>query len=123
MKSSYHLAGETIHAYHFSYWVFDTKELIPHGPANRAHIRGPIHVVLREDCPLIDVPAFYFEVLRRNASIGRVPILIAVDYLDRIIHIRRNALDERYLILYGNGIGHHQGFRIVSARAHAVDRP
>jgi len=51
-----------------------------------------------------------------------VPILIAIDDLDWIIHIRRNALNERNLILDGYGIGHYQRLRVMRARAHAVDR-
>ena len=58
----------------------------------------------------------------RNAAVGRVPILIAIDDLYWIVHIRRNALDERNLVLDGYGVGHNQRLRIMRARAHAVDR-
>ena len=36
--------------------------------------------------------------------------------------IRRNALDERDLVLDGHGISHHQRLPIVSAGADAIDR-
>ena len=52
-----------------------------------------------------------------------MPILIAVDHLHWIVHIRRNTLDQRNLVLDRNGIGHHQRARIMRARAHSVDRP
>jgi len=42
--------------------------------------------------------------------------------LDRIIHVRRNALDERDLILDGNRIRHNQCFGVMRPRAHAVHR-
>jgi len=52
-----------------------------------------------------------------------VPILIAVDYLNWIIHIRRNAFDQRNLIFDRDGIGHDQRLRVMRACADAVDRP
>src|SRR6266481_939102 len=51
-----------------------------------------------------------------------MPILIAIHHLDGIIHIRRNAFDERDLVLNGDSIRHHQSLRIVRAGADAVYR-
>src|SRR6266849_1834159 len=122
MKDGHHLTGKTIYAYHFPNGLLDSKELIPNGAADRTAVRRSIHVLLRKDGTLIHVPALDLEVFWRNAAVGRVPILIAVNHLNRIVHVRRNALDERNLILDGNCIAHDQRFRIVRARAHAVDR-
>ena len=72
---------------------------------DHANVRGAIDVVLREDGALIDDPAFDVEVLGRNAPVRRVPVLVAVDHLDGIIDVRRDALDQRDLILDGDRIG------------------
>jgi len=42
-------------------------------------VRGSIHIVLRKESALVHVPALYIEILRRNATVGRVPVLIAVN--------------------------------------------
>jgi hypothetical protein len=49
-----------------------------------------------------------------------MPVLIAVHDLYRIVHVRRNALDERDLVLDGEGVRHHQRLRVVRARADPV---
>src|ERR1700682_4261382 len=105
-----------------SNWIFDAKKLLPNRFPNDANVRSAIHVILREDRSLIHVPALDVEVFGRNAAVGSVPILIAIDDLHGIIYIRRNALDERDLVLDGHGISHHQRLRIVSAGAEAIDR-
>jgi hypothetical protein len=79
--------------------------------------------ILREYGTLIHIPALYIEVFGRNSAVGGVPILIAVDYLNWIIHIRRNAFDQRNLIFDRDGIGHDQRLRVMRACADAVDRP
>src|SRR6202041_2752866 len=122
MKCSHYLTGKAINPNYFPHRVFHPEQLIPDGAANRAHISRPIHVVLGEYGALVHVPALYLEVFWRNTTVGGVPILIAIDDLDRIINIRRNALDQRNLILDGHGIGHHQRLRIVCACHHAIDR-
>jgi hypothetical protein len=52
-----------------------------------------------------------------------VPILVAIDNLDPIIHIRRNAFDQRNLIFEGHGIGHRQRFGVMCPCPDAIDRP
>src|ERR1700682_4350305 len=99
MKSSHDFAGQAIDSYYFPHWRFDAKKLVPNCFSKDANVRRAIHVILREDRSLVDVPALDVEVFGRNAAVGGVPILIAIDDLDRIIHIRRDALDERDLVL------------------------
>src|ERR1700730_2994155 len=123
MKGRHDLAGKAIDAYHFSNRCFNTEKLFPNGSPNHANVSRPIHVILREYCALIHVPTFDVEVFGRNAAVGGVPILIAVDNLNRIIHIRRNALDQRNLVLDCDGIGHNQRLRVMRACPDAVDRP
>src|SRR5882757_3889367 len=123
MKSSHNLAGEAVDAYYLSNRILDAKKLLPNRFPGDANVRCAIHVILREDRSFIHIPSFDVEVFGRNAAVGGVPILIAIDDLNGIIHIRRDALDERDLVLDGHGISHHQRLRIVSAGADAIDRP
>jgi hypothetical protein len=51
-----------------------------------------------------------------------VPILVAIDDLNRIVYLRRDALNQRNLVLDSNRIAHDQRLRIVRARAYSVDR-
>ena len=123
MEGRHYLAGKAIDAYHFSNRCFNTEKLFPNCSPNHTNVCRPIHVILREYCALIHVPTFDVEVFGRNAAVGGVPILIAVDNLNRIIHIRRNALDKRNLVLNCDGIGHNQRLGVMRAGADAVDRP
>ncbi len=122
MKRSDNLTGEPTYPYYFPHRVFNPKKLIPHCTTNDAHVRSSVHVVLGKYRALIHVPALYLEIFRRNAAVGCVPVLIAIDHLNRIVHIRGYALDERNLVLNGNGVGHNQRLGIVRSRANAVDR-
>src|ERR1019366_8173073 len=87
-----------------------------------AHVGRSIYIVLRKYCSLVHVPALYIEVLGRNPAVGGMPILISVDDLNWIIDIRRNALDERNLVLDRDGVGHDQCLRVMRARADSIDR-
>src|ERR1700682_2272293 len=122
MKRSDNLTGKATYAYYFPRRVFHPKKLIPHCTTNNAHVRGSVHVILRENSTLSHGPALNLEILRRNAAVGSVPVLIAKDHLNRIVHIRRYALDQRHLVLDGDCIGHNQRLCIVGACAHPVDR-
>src|SRR6267378_2101145 len=122
MKGRHHFARKAVDTYHLPNWVFDAKQLFFNCTADRADVSRSIHIILREYGTLIDVPSLYVEVFWRNAAVGRVPILIAIDDLYWIIHIRRNALDERNLVLDGYSIGHDQRLRVMRTRAHTVDR-
>src|SRR4029077_14281952 len=88
MKGSHYLAGEAVDAHDFSHRVFDAKKLLANRFPNHANVRRSIHIILREYGALIDVPALYVEVFWGNAAVGRVPILIAIDDLYWIVHIR-----------------------------------
>ena len=122
MKGRHHLAGKVTHPHYFSDRTLNPEQLIPNRTTNHANVRRTIRVFLREDRALIHVPTFDIEVLGRNATVGGMPILIAVDHLHWIVHIRRNTLDKRNLVLDRNSIGHHQRARIMRARAHSVHR-
>src|ERR1700730_17619962 len=123
MKSSHNFARQAIDAHDFSNWVFDAKKLVPNRFPNDANVRRAIHVILREDRSLVHEPALNVEEFWRDAAVGGVPILIAIDALDGIVHIGRDALDYRNLVLNSHGISHHQRLRIVSAGANAIHRP
>jgi hypothetical protein len=71
---------------------------------------------------LIHKPALDVEIFRRNAAVGRVPILIAEDDLHGIIHVGGNAFDQRDLIFDGNGVSDGQRDGVVRAGAHAIHR-
>ena len=86
--------GKVANADHFANRIFDAKELIPDSAAKRAYVRGAVDVILGKYRALIHVPTLYLEVFRRDAAVGRVPVLVAVDYLDWVVDVRRNALDE-----------------------------
>ncbi len=51
-----------------------------------------------------------------------MPILIAVDDLDGIVHVGRDALDKRNLALDGLGVGNRQCDCVMRPGADAVDR-
>ena len=88
MQGRHHFERKAVDAYDFPNWVFDAKQLLANCTANRADVSRSIHIILREYGALIDVPSLYVEVFWRNAAVGRVPILIAIDDLYWIIHIR-----------------------------------
>jgi hypothetical protein len=117
------LAGNAGHANHLSDRVLDTEELRAHGTSDHTHVRGALDVVLRESGPLVDDPSFDVEVFRRHPPVGRMPVLISVDDLDRIVHVGGNALDQRDLILDGHRVGDRQGCRVSRAGAHSADGP
>src|SRR5262249_23875378 len=60
---------------------------------------------------------------RRDTAIGRMPVLISIDDLNGIVHVRGDTLDERDLILDRHRVGDRQRRRVSRARAHAADRP
>src|SRR5882724_1676281 len=121
IKRSHDLTGKVCDPDHLANRIFDTKELITHGTSQHANVCRSIHVVLRKYCALLHKPALYLEVFRRNPTVRCVPILVAIDYLDRIIHIRRNALDKRNLILDGHCIGNCQRLGVMCPRPNAID--
>ncbi len=120
MKCSHDLAGKAADANDFPNRVLHSKQLIAHCAADHADICGAVDIVLREDGALIHIPSLDVEIFRRHSAIRGMPVLVPVHDLHRIVYVRRNALDERDLVLDGNGIRHHQCFCIVRARAHAV---
>src|SRR5947207_5662388 len=100
MKSGHHLTGNVLDAYHFPNRVLDAEKLIAHGATNRADVRGSVHIVLGKCGALVHIPALYVEVFRRNAAKPCKPVLVSIDDLHWSIDVRRNALDQRNLILY-----------------------
>ncbi len=52
-----------------------------------------------------------------------MPVLVPIDDLHWIIHVGRNTLDERYLILDGHRISYHQRLGVMRPRPHAIHGP
>src|SRR5271169_5935406 len=123
MKRSHYLAWKATYPDHFTNWIFYPEQLLPNRSPNYADVGCSIRIILREDGPLVDVPALDVEVFRRNSAVGCVPVLVAINHLHRIIHVRRNAPDKRNLVLDRDRIRHHQGLRVMRSSADAVDRP
>src|ERR1700680_3436734 len=122
MESSNNLAGETVDSYYFANRRLDAKKLRPNRFSKDANVCSAVHVVLRKNRSFSHVPALDVEVFGRNTSVRGVPILIPIDDLDGVIHIRRNTLDKGNLALDGHSISHHQCLGIVSAGTHAIHR-
>src|SRR5215813_6810391 len=120
MKNSNDLTWKIVDSDHLADWIFNAEELLPHRAAKHTNIRRAFDILLCKEGALVYVPALDIEILWRDATIGGMPILIGVNHLNRIIDVRRNALYERHLVLYGDSIRHDQSFRIVSAGSNTV---
>jgi hypothetical protein len=123
MQSSHYFAWKIIDAHYLANRIFDSKELIPNGTSNHAHVRRPINIVLREYGSQVHVPALDFKIFRRDTAIRCMPILIAIDNLNRVVDIGRNAFDKRNLILDGEGVCHDEGLGIMRPGTDAVHSP
>src|SRR5436305_5576919 len=99
MQGGDDLARQTVHTDHFADGVFDAEKLVANGAADGTHIGGSIHIVLRKNGALIHVPTLDIKIFWRHATVGGVPVLVAVDDLNWVVDVGRNALDERNLVL------------------------
>src|SRR5437762_8790444 len=94
MKRGHDFAWKVCDSYHFANRIFDAKELVTHRTSENTNVGGPIHIVLRKCRALVDKPALNVEIFRRNAAIGRVPVLVAIDDLYRVVYVRRDGFDQ-----------------------------
>src|SRR5437763_13978812 len=115
------LAGHVLNAHDFPDGVLYAEKLIPHGPPDHTYVRGSLDVVLRKCRALVKVPALNVEIFWRHPPVSGIPVLVSIDDLDRAVDVRRDALNQRHLILNSHGIAHHQRFRTVCTSASAID--
>src|SRR6202051_2289588 len=121
MEDADYFAGQVLYADNFSNGIFRAKELLANGDANIADVRGTFDVLVGEHGALVRVPTLDVEKFRGHATIGRKPVLIAVNSLHVIINIGRNRFDESDLVFDGSGVRHGKRRGAVSAGAHTTD--
>src|ERR1700730_3599638 len=120
MQTADDLTWQALYTNCFSERVFRTEQLLAHSFSNNAHVGGVFHVLRRENGTVIQIQAFDREIFRGHPAVGSKPVLICIDRLNVIIHVRSNAFDKTYLIPYSCGIGHCESFSGMRACFYAV---
>ena len=121
-----HLAGQVVHADHLADRVLGAEELVAHGAADHADVGGALDVVLRRTRrPGRSTQRLMSKYSGRDAAVAGEPVLVAVDDLDRAVDVRRDALDQRDLILDRDGVGRASASwcRAVPVRTPLTARP
>src|ERR1051326_8855722 len=115
-------ARHGFHAHDFADRILGAEEVVAHGLAEDADGGGALDVVLRERRALRDRPSLDIKVFGRDAAERAEPVLVAVDDLRGSVDVRRDALDQRDLVLDGDGVAEGERLRAARAGADAVDR-
>src|SRR6202040_1603220 len=58
--------------------ILFSEKLLRHRSTEHAHVRGPLHVLLRETTADSDRPSADAEVFRRHPAVSGVPVVVAV---------------------------------------------
>src|ERR1700719_2873828 len=93
MQTADDLTWQALHTNYFSERVLRAEQLLAHSSSNNADVGGAIYVLCRENRTVIKVPAFDCEIFWGHPAVGGKPVLICVDRLNVIIHVRSNAFD------------------------------
>src|SRR6202163_1917140 len=114
VEDSDYLTGEVFYADNFTDGIFHAKELLAHGGANVADVRGTFNVIVGEGGAQVDIPTFDVKEFRGDAAIRGKPIMIAINNLHVIIDVTINRFDKTVLIFNRPGVRHGNGRHPVS---------